>query len=172
MDTMEITKIVGGVCGSLLVFLLIQTGAESLIVAEPGHGDEEQFAYGIEAEEAGGEEAAPEAEVPFGEVFASADAAAGEGLFRACASCHKLEDGANAVGPYLYGVVGRDIAAVDGYSYSDALAGLDGAWTPEDLSAFLAAPSDYAPGTKMSYRGMRDVEDRANLIAYLQSIGG
>lgn len=173
MDTMEITKIVGGVCGSLLVFLLIQTGANALIgTGEEGHGEEHHFAYNIEVEEAGGEAEEEEEAVPFADVFASADAASGERLFRACASCHKLEDGANAVGPHLFNVVDRDIAAVGGYSYSDALAGLDGAWTPDHLNEFLLAPADYAPGTKMSYRGMADVEDRANLIAYLQSIGG
>lgn len=173
MDTMEITKIVGGVCGSLLAFLLIQTAADGLIVGgEGGHGDEHHFAYNIEVEEAGGATEEAVEEVPFAEVFASADATAGERLFRACASCHKLEDGANAVGPHLFGVVDRDIASVGGYSYSDALTGLDGAWTPEHMNDFLTSPSDYAPGTKMSYRGMGDAEDRANLIAYLQSIGG
>jgi len=173
MDTMEITKIVGGACGSLLVFLLIQTAANGLVNSdEGGHGDEEHFAYNIEVEEAGAVEEAPEEEIDFAEVFAAADAGAGERLFRACAACHKLEDGANAVGPHLFGVVDRDIASASGYSYSDALAGKDGAWTPENLSEFVANPSDWAPGTKMSYRGMADVEDRANLIAYLQSIGG
>lgn len=174
MDSFEITKIVGAVCGSLLVLLTIQTGAHAIIgdTAEGGHGDEHHNAYVIEVAEAesGGaeEEAAPE--VDFSEVYAAADAAAGESLFRACGSCHKLEDGANAVGPYLYGVVGRDIASVDGFAYSDALTSLEGDWTPEELSHFLENPSGYADGTKMAYRGMGDVEDRANLIAYLESV--
>jgi cytochrome c len=63
--------------------------------------------------------------------------------------------------------VGRDIAAADGFSYSDALASLDQAWTPENLSGFLENPRGWAPGTAMAYNGMGDVEDRANLIAYL-----
>ncbi len=173
MNTMEITKIVGGLCGSLLVLLLIETGAGAIIHPASGHGDDHQNAYVIEVEDAAATtEVAAEPEVDFGEVYAAADAAAGEGLFRACSSCHKLEDGANGVGPYLYAVVGRDIGGVDGFSYSDALAGKGEAWTPENLNGFLANPSDWAPGTKMSYRGMRDVEDRADLIKYLESIGG
>lgn len=173
MNTMEITKIVGGLCGTLLVFLLIKTGAEGIIHSGGGHGGEHENAYVIEVEEAG--EAEPEtevAEVDFAEVYAAADAAAGEKLFRACSSCHKLEQGANAVGPYLYGVVGRDIGAASGYSYSDAMAGHGDVWTPENLDHFLLKPSDFVPGTKMSYKGMPKVEDRANLIAYLESIGG
>lgn len=172
MDTMEITKIVGAVCGSLLVLLLIETGAGAVIgTGHGGHGDHHENAYIIEvegAEEA--EDAVEVAEVPFADVYAVADAGAGERLFRACAACHKLEDGANGVGPHLFDVVDREKAAVDGFSYSSALTDADGAWTPENLSAFLLNPKEYAPGTKMAYNGMRDVEDRANLIAYLESL--
>lgn len=64
----------------------------------------------------------------------------------------------------------REIAAVDGFSYSDALTGLEGAWDGEALNAFLTSPKDYAPGTKMSFAGLRKIEDRANLVAYLSSI--
>ncbi|NNU81488.1 cytochrome c family protein [Halovulum dunhuangense] len=173
MNTMEITKIVGGLCGSLLVFLLIKTGAES-IIHSGGHGEEHANAYVIEVAEAEPAEATdePVEEVDFASLYAEADAGAGERLFRACAACHRLEDGANAVGPHLYNVVGRDIGAVGDYAYSDAMAGHGDAWTPENLNAFLLAPSDYVPGTKMAYRGMADIEDRANLIAYLESVGG
>ena len=174
MDSFEITKIVGAVCGSLLVFMTINTAAHSIIGvgAEAGHGDEHHNAYVIEVaeEDSGAPEEEAEPEVDFAEVFAAADASAGESLFRACGSCHRLEDGANAVGPHLYDVVGRDIAAVDGFAYSDALTSLEGQWTPEELSHFIENPSGYADGTKMAYRGMADVEDRANLIAYLESV--
>ena len=171
MDTMTMTKALGAFCGSLLVFLLGLWLAESLYHVGGGHGEDHAMGYAIEVAEAdagaGGE---AEEAVPFEEVYANASAADGEGLFRACASCHNLE-GANATGPYLNGVVDRPIGAVDGYAYSEALASHpDEAWTPENLSAFLEAPRDYADGTKMSYRGMADVEDRANLIAYLASV--
>ena len=175
MDTMTITKAGGAVCGSLLIFLLGVWAAESLYhVGHEGHGEEVAMGYMIEVEDASAETetADAEPEVPFEEVYASASADEGEGLFRACSACHNL-DGTNGTGPHLDGVVGRPIGAVDGYDYSAALAEHpDEAWTPENISAFLLAPRDYAEGTKMAYRGMADVEDRANLIAYLESLGG
>lgn len=177
MDTMTITKAGGAVCGSLLVFLLGAWASEGIyhVGGHGGHGDEEH-AMGYKIEVASADDAAEpevaEPEVPFEDVFVNASAADGERLWRACASCHKLEQGANGTGPYLYGVVGRDKGSVEGFSYSETLAGLEGDWTPENLNGFLANPREYAPGNKMSYRGMSDIEDRANLIAYLATIGG
>lgn len=167
-DTMTLTKIVGGFCGTLLIFLLGGWAAE-LIYHGGGHGDEQQ-AYVIETDE--GEGDAPAEEVPFSEVFASADAGAGERVFGKCRACHQLEDGANAVGPHLYGLVGREVASVSGYSYSGALKPVADVWSPENLDGFLEDPRGWAPGTKMSFNGLAKVEDRANLIAYLQTIGG
>jgi len=67
-------------------------------------------------------------------------------------------------------VVGRDIATGEGFGYSGTLEELEGDWTPEALDAFLENPRGYAPGTAMSYAGMRDVEDRAAMVAYLDSL--
>ncbi|UWQ18933.1 cytochrome c family protein [Jannaschia sp. M317] len=174
MDTMTITKAGGALCGALLIFLLGAWAAEGLYHVGGGHGDDHAMGYEIEVAEAGAAAAEVEAEpeVPFEEVYVNASADAGEGLWRQCSACHKLEAGANGTGPYLHGVVGRDKGAAEGYSYSDTLATMEGDWTPENLSGFLADPKGYAPGTKMAYRGMRDIEDRANLIAYLATIGG
>ncbi len=163
-DTMTLTKIVGGFCGALLVFLLGAWAAET-IYHVGGHGEEGEQAYSIEVPEGGGEEEAEE-EVPFEEVFASADPAAGERVFGKCRACHNI-DGSNAVGPHLDGVVGREVDAVDGYSYSGALEEVADVWSPENLNGFLQDPRGYAPGTKMSFNGLPSVEDRANVIAYL-----
>jgi cytochrome c len=76
------------------------------------------------------------------------------------------------VGPHLNGVVGRAVGAVDGYGYSGNLVAVAETWTPENLNAFLENPSNYAPGTAMNFRGIRDAQDRANLIAYLETYGG
>ncbi|WP_366139962.1 cytochrome c family protein [uncultured Jannaschia sp.] len=167
---MTMTKIVGAGCGALLVFLLGAWAGEAIYhVGVESHGDEEHAeGYAIEvasAEDAGG---SGEPDVPFEEVYATASAEAGEGLWRQCASCHAV-DGTNKTGPYLNGVVGREHGSVEGYAYSDAIASIEGPWTPEEISRFIENPKEYAPGTKMSYRGMDDVEDRANLIAYLES---
>lgn len=173
-DTMTITKTGGGLLGALLLFLLGGWAADSLysVGGEEG-GEEHARGYVIdtgEDEDAGEEMAEEVVEVPFAEIYAAASAADGEGLWRQCAACHATEAGSNGVGPYLFGVVGRAQGAAEGFNYSDALAGLGGEWTPEALSAFLENPADYAPGTAMRFRGISDVEDRANLIAYLDSL--
>jgi cytochrome c2 len=139
---------------------------------------EEAPAEETAAEEAPAEEAATEETQSadaggseFAAMVASADAGQGEKLFRRCQACHKLEDGANGVGPHLYGVVGRDIAGVEGFNYSDALKGIDGAWTLDQLSAWIANPREFAPGNRMGFAGLKDEQDRADLMAYLQTIG-
>jgi len=121
----------------------------------------------IEVADAGGDDGGEE--IDFTAVMAEGDADSGSKVFRKCAACHKV-DGSNAVGPHLDGVVDRDIASVDGFGYSGALTSLEGAWTPEELSAFLTSPKGYAPGTTMGFAGLRKVEDRADVIAYLQSV--
>jgi len=169
-DTMMITKIGGALCGSLLVFLLGAWAAEELYHTGGGHGDHHDQAYVIET----GEEEVAEAteEVPFEVVLASADPGKGERVFGKCRACHKLDQGANGTGPYLYGVVNRAVAAADGFGYSGALKAVADAWTPENLNGFLENPRNYAPGTSMSFAGLPKVEDRADLIAYLATIGG
>ncbi|EAQ22890.1 c-type cytochrome [Roseovarius sp. 217] len=123
------------------------------------------------AEEAAAEPAAEAGASDFAALVAAADVAEGEKLFRRCGACHKLEDGKNGAGPHLFGIVGRDIANVDGFSYSDALKGLDGAWTVDQLSAWIENPRAFAPGNRMGFPGLKDEQDRANLIGYLQSSG-
>ena len=97
--------------------------------------------------------------------------AAGERAFRQCASCHQVGEGAaNRTGPALNGVVGATVGSADGFRYSgvfsDAAAAGD-IWTEEKLTAFLADPRASMPGTRMSFRGVRDEADIAALIAYL-----
>jgi cytochrome c len=166
-DTMTLTKIVGGFCGTFLVFLLGGWAAET-IYHPGGHGEHTQ-AYVIEVEESGASEEAA-VEVPFEEVFAMADASAGEAVWRNCRSCHALEQGENGTGPYLYGVVGRAVDTAEGFSYSGALEEVVDVWTPENLYHFLEDPRGYAPGTAMGYAGLKDPQQRVDLIAYLDSL--
>ena len=121
------------------------------------------------AEEAAAEPAAEAGASDFAALVAAADLAAGEKLFRRCGACHKLEDGKNGAGPHLFGIVGRDIASVEGFAYSDALKGLEGEWTVEKLSGWIENPRAFAPGNRMGFPGLKDEADRANLIGYLQS---
>lgn len=172
LDTMTLTKILGAFCGALLIFLLGKWAGETLYhVGAGGHGEEHAMGYAIET---GGDGAAdePEEEVDFATLLASADAGKGEKVFSKCRACHKVEPGANGTGPTLYGIVGRPVDSVDGFAYSGALEEVADVWTPEHLDGFLANPKGYAPGTKMSFAGLKKPEDRANLIAYLETLGG
>jgi len=175
-NTMTVTKTVGALCGSLLVFLLGSWAAENIYhvgVTADADGVVPQ-AYKIAVEEAAPaeEEAAP-AEGGDGSdmaaLVASADAAAGAKVFNKCKACHKI-DGTNITGPHLDGVFERDIASVDGFKYSEVLLGLDGNWTIEHLDGFLTNPAAYAPKTKMTFAGLAKPEDRANVIAYLETL--
>ncbi len=164
-DTMTFTKIAASLFGAWLILLLGKWAAEELYHVG-GHGD--QQAYVIDT---GVDEEAEEVEaVPFEEVLASADIGDGAKVFRKCSACHKLEAGANAAGPYLYGIVGREIAAADGFGYSSTLADMGGEWTAEALNGFLENPKSWAPGTSMGFAGLAKVEDRADVIAYLDSL--
>ncbi len=109
-----------------------------------------------------------------GSALAEGDAAAGEKLFKKkCRVCHKIGDDAkNGVGPMLNGIVGNEIASVDGFKYSKAfMAKKDEGlvWTEEVLDAYLTKQKKYIKGTKMSYPGLKKEADRANVIAYLLS---
>lgn len=99
------------------------------------------------------------------------DVARGEALFGQCKTCHEIGEGAkNKVGPHLDGIMGRTAGTVDGFKYSEAMkkAGADGlAWDADAIAAYLEKPRDFIPGNRMSYRGMPDVQDRADLVAWL-----
>lgn len=164
---METNKIVGALCASLLVYLGLNFFGE--LIYEPAHHGE-HLAYSLEVEEAGG--GGEEAEGPnLAELFAAADPARGAKLFNKCKACHKLEEGVNATGPSLWGVVGRPIASMPGFKYSGALPAGEN-WTPEHLMAFLEKPKKFAPGTAMSFAGLKKPQDRADLIAYLNEADG
>lgn len=177
-DTMTTTKAGAAVIGALLFFLLGSWAADSLYSTEAGghgHGDDGAHAKTGYVIATGNEDAAATEEeeaVPFADLLAAADAGKGAKVWGKCKACHKLEDGANGTGPHLYGLIDRPIAGVDGYGYSDALAGLGGNWTVDELNAWLEKPKAYAPGNKMTFSGLKKEKDRANLIAYLQTIGG
>ena len=146
------------------------SGVISRIIYHPSMPEEN--AYVIEVAEEGADGAAPEAEAPpLPVLLAAASPEAGETEARKCVACHTFEQGGeNKIGPALWGVVGRDIASVDGFAYSDALLEKEGAWTFEALSAFLENPKGWASGTKMAFAGIRNPEDRADVLVYLRGL--
>ena len=168
-DTMTLTKILGAGCGALLLFLMGSWAAEELYHTGGGHGDGEHLAgYVVEVESAGEVEEVEEVNIV--ELIAAADIGKGEKVFGKCKACHKLEDGANGTGPHLFNTVNRDKGSIEGFGYSTTLAQMEGNWGYEELNAFLTNPKGYVNGTKMSFSGLKKDSDRANLIAYLETI--
>ena len=104
-------------------------------------------------------------------LLASADLAKGEAASKKCAACHTFnQGGANGIGPNLAGVVGGPVGAhAAGFAYSDVLKGKGGTWDDATLDAWLTNPKGFAPGTKMTFAGIADAQERANIIAYLKT---
>ena len=170
MDTMTSTKIIGAFCGALLILMLGKWAADLLYTTGGGHGEDHAAAYVIEVDEADAEPAAEEEGESFADLLAAADPAKGAKVFSKCKACHKLEEGAHHTGPALYGVVGRPVGSTDFGSYSGKLGQVGETWDAETLNVYLTNPKSAAPGTSMSFGGLKKASDRANLIAYLDSL--
>jgi cytochrome c len=127
----------------------------------------EKMGYPIAGVEQEGEGAAA-AEEPIEAYLAKADPAAGQQTFNKCMACHNADKGgANQLGPNLWGVLGEPIGQGKGFAFSDALAKKGGNWDWDNLSQWLTSPRAFAPGTKMTFAGLSNPQDRANVIAFL-----
>ncbi len=133
----------------------------------PGEGKQGYVIQGVESGEGGGA-----AEVPLATLLATADPAKGEAVFAKCKACHTInQGGANGVGPNLWASMGKAHGHVPGFAYSDALKSVPGNWDWEGMDKWLANPKKYAPGTKMSFAGLGNPEERAALLLYLNAQG-
>jgi cytochrome c len=124
---------------------------------------------GVAEAGAGGGEAA----VPIATLMATADPAKGAEVFKKCAACHTINQGGpNGVGPNLYATLGEGIAeGKGGFAFSDALKAKGGKWDFEAMNTWLTSPRAFASGTKMTFAGLGNAQDRANVIAYLNQQG-
>ena len=117
--------------------------------------------------------AAPQPVVDIGTRLAMADKTKGQKTAQVCTSCHSFEQGGpNRTGPDLWAVVGRPVGRHSGFAYSAAMAGHGGSWTYEELDQYLTSPARALPGNKMGFAGIRNAQDRANVLAFLGSLGG
>lgn len=167
MDNLEYNKIAAAFLIALIVAMGASMTGDSLI--EPKHLS--QNAYPVEV---GEQDSNPSVEEkkgldPIGPLLASADKALGEKVFKKCIQCHSLEKGGpHKTGPNLWNVVGGAIAHAADFAYSGAFKEKKDLWTYENLNAFLYKPREYIKGTKMSFAGLSDPNERAAVIAYLR----
>ncbi len=168
MNSFEINKILGALLGTCLVLLALHivTGAifSTPAPAKPG------YEVVVKEEKAGETEAKP-AEQPIETLLASASVEHGAQVAKQCGACHNFQEGQGPkVGPDLYGVVGRKIASVAGFNYSAALKAMSGTWTFDALNKWLTDPRGDVPGTAMTFAGLTNEKQRADVIAYLNTL--
>ena len=174
MDSFEINKIIASIL--LVALLIIGISKISNIIFEVDKLD--SSAYKVELSDDGTKQISEENtmkaddKVDISALMALGDIAHGEKVFKKCSACHSIEaGGGNKIGPALYNVVGRKIAAVQDYKYSKALVEYKKNWSFEELNGFLIKPQKWIKGTKMAYAGLRKEKDRASVILYLNQSG-
>ena len=170
MDSFEINKIIASIL--LVALLIIGISKISNIIFKVDKLD--SSAYKVELPDDGAKQISDEKtmkaedEVDISALMALGDIGHGEKVFKKCSACHSIEaGGGNKIGPALYNVVGRKIAAVEDYKYSKALVEYEKNWSFEELNGFLIKPQKWIKGTKMAYAGLRKEKDRASVILYL-----
>jgi len=172
MSSLEMNKVAAAVLTAGVIAMT--SGFIAKLLIHPQKLEENVYVVAASEDDGAGAEMAAADSGPASvlALLASADLAAGEKVARKCTACHTFEQGgANKIGPNLWNIVGRAAGGAEGFGYSNAIQDMGGqAWDYEALNAFLANPKDFAPGTKMSFAGLKKVEDRAALIAYMRSM--
>jgi len=175
MDSFEFNKIAGGVLSALLFMF----GMPELAAMMRGHGDSHNLELGFKLpipKDTGGKAGGAPAEDAFSfpkvaAALQKASAESGKDVFKACTQCHTAEKGGpNKLGPNLWGIVGRDIGKHEGFKYSPAVADKGGKWTWDHLAAYVHDPKSYIPGNRMSFVGVKDVAELADVLAYLRTL--
>ncbi len=168
MNSFELNKILGAILGTCLILLAIHLGAQALFATEtpakPG--------YEIVVAKTGAKAAPKKAETPLPVLLAHASVDKGKQIAKQCEACHSLGKGEpNKIGPNLYNVVDSPVAeGRGGYNFSAALKKVGGKWTYQKLFKWIEDPRAYAPGTLMTFAGIKSPEQRADVIAYLRTL--
>jgi cytochrome c len=168
MDSFELNKILGAVLGTLLITLSLNIVAGAMF--SPHKPEKPGYDIVVTEPPAGGGTTAPQEE-PIEQLLAKATPEKGASIAKKCLACHDFaKGGPNKVGPNLYGIVNRDRATHEGFSYTAAMKGKGGKWTIQDLNTYLISPRAFVPGTSMAFAGISKGSDRADLIAYLNTL--
>jgi len=168
MNSFELNKVLGAVLGTCLILLALNIGAGAIFApekpAKPG------YAIAVKAGGGAKTEAAAK-EVPIADRLAKASVEKGQSAAKQCQACHTFEKGGpNRVGPNLYGIVDEPRGEGRGFNFSAAMKAKGGKWTYEELDKFLTDPRAYIPGTAMTFAGLKNDQQRADVIDYLHTL--
>jgi cytochrome c len=171
MDSFELNKIMGAVLGTCLFLMVMNIAAEA--VFSPKKMEKPGYDIAVKEEAAAPGKAAAAPSEPIEKLLQTASIEKGGVAAKKCAACHTFEkNGPNRVGPNLFGTVNEKIGSgKGGFNFSAAMKGKGGEWTFDALNKFIANPKGFVPGTAMGFAGIQKDSERADVIAYLASLG-
>jgi cytochrome c len=169
MDSFELNKVLGAILGTCLILLVTSFTASAIFA--PNKPEKPGFEIAVKEEAAGGEKAAAAAPEPIEKLLQTASVQKGEQAAKKCAACHDFtKGGPNKVGPNLFGIVGDKKGEGRGFNFSAAMKAKGGTWSIDDLNQFIDNPKGFIPGTVMGFAGIQKGSERADVLAYLNSL--